>query len=265
MILRTVLPLFLLTASLSPFASAAPPEGYQWHAYAPMSDEFDSPQIDNSKWWKRNPRWEGRPPVFFHPDCVAVKDGHLRLSALPSSESAKRNLPEKFTHISGYLRSKAQARFGYFEVRAKLMNAHLVSCFWMSHHARDEWSEIDCVEIPAGVPEHRHVFRPNTHYFYGPHYKGTLEKHLVNPKKIELSFDPTADFHTYGFFWDQNEIAWYVDDVEVRRIKNTHFFQPLIMSINVEANSFFKALPKDHELPGTYQIDWVRSWRLEPS
>ena len=228
-----------------------------------MTDEFNGDKIDSSKWFDRNPFWKGRPPVFFHQDCVSLKDGILHLQAFTSTESQKRNLPKGFTHVSGFLRSKVPVRFGYFEVRAKLMNAHLASCFWLSNHQREEWSEIDCVEMAAGVPQHAQVFRPNTHYFHGPHYKGTLNKHLVNPAKIKIPFQPTQEFHTYGVEWNATHIRWFIDDIQVREIKNTHFFQPIMMNINVEANPYFQALPKDEELPNSYQVDWVRSWRAK--
>ena len=256
--------LFFLLLLLMPLGGLAkPPGGITWTPFAPMTDEFDGDRLDLTKWHSTNPRWKGRRPVFFHKSCVEVRDGKLLLSAKTSAESEKLNLPRGYTHVSGFVRSRSTARFGYYEIRAKLMDSSLVSCFWASNHQREEWSEIDCVEMAAGVEEHTNFFRPNMHYFYGPHSKGSLNKHIVNPSRIKIPFDPREEFHTYGFLWTPTKIQWFIDDISVRTTPNTHCFQPLFMNINVEANKYFKALPQDDRLPAVYEIDWVRSWRPE--
>lgn len=252
-----------VAACFCSFAKAleVPGDKNEWVRVPELSDEFDSSQLDAEKWHDRNPKWQGRHPVYFHPDCVGLRDGKLHLSAFDSKESAKRKLKAGYSHISGFVSSKNLVRFGYFEIRAKLMDSTLVSCFWLSHHAKEEWSEIDCVEMAAGIDEHNRAFRPNLHYFYGPHYKGTLKKHWASPSEFELEFDPTADFHTYGVEWNATHLRWYVDDKLVRETENKHHFQPLNLHINVESNSWFDALPNDDRLPAEYQIDWVRSYR----
>ncbi|MEM9081163.1 MAG: family 16 glycosylhydrolase [Verrucomicrobiota bacterium] len=240
---------------------AGPPEGTEWVPFEGMTDEFEGERLDTDKWFDRNPDWIGRPPVFFHRNGVQVRNGKLHLKAFDAKQSANVKLPKDYTHVSGYVRSKNVVRFGYFEMRAKLMDASLVSCFWLSNHERREWSEIDIVEAPAGVNEYRRIIPINTHYFFGPHYPGTREKHLVTPKKVAIDFDPTADFHIYGVEWSSTKIAWYIDGEKVGEIENKWYYQPLRMSINIEANDWFKALPNDETLPNEYVIDWVRAWQ----
>ncbi|MDP4624539.1 MAG: family 16 glycosylhydrolase [Akkermansiaceae bacterium] len=246
---------------LSTMVSAEPPAGTEWVPLVSMTDEFNGDSLDVSKWFDHNPSWIGREPVQFHPYAVAVGDGNLKISVFDTKKSEKLRLREGYTNVSGFVKSKTLVRFGYFEMRAKLMDSSLVSCFWLSEHTKEEWSEIDCVEIAAGVEEHSRKLRPNTHYFHGPHYKGTLEKHLVQPSHHDLGFRAADDFHVYGLEWSATHIRWYVDGKMVRELPNTRFFQPLRMNINVEANSYFKALPDDNRLQGAYEIDWVRSWR----
>ena len=246
---------------LSSIACAEPPAGTEWVPLLSLTDEFNGETLDVSKWFDRNPTWTGREPVQFHPSAVKLDSGHLKISAFDSKQSATLGLKKGFTHASGYVNSKSVVRFGYFEIRAKLLDSSLVSCFWLSNHEKDEWSELDCVEIAAGVEEHSRKIRPNTHYFYGPHYKGTHDKHLVQPSEYDLGFRAADDFHVYGLEWNATHVRWYVDGKMIRELPNTRFYQPLRMSINVEANQYFKALPDDKRLPGIYEIDWVRSWR----
>ncbi len=244
-------------------AIETPGDKSDWVLVAKFSDEFDSDNLNSEKWHDHNPKWQGRHPVYFHPDCVELRDGKLHLSAFDSRQSGKRKMPKGYSHISGFVSSKNLIRFGYFEIRAKLMNSSLVSCFWLSRHTKEEWSEIDCVEMAAGVDKHNRIFRPNLHYFFGPHYKGTHKKHWVSPSRIELDFDPTEDFHTYGVEWSATHIRWYIDDELVRETKNKHHFQPLNLHINVETNSWFEAIPDDKRLPSDYQIDWIRSYQRQ--
>ena len=232
-----------------------------WVPIPQLTDEFDDAHLNQQKWFDRNPTWSGRQPVYFHKDCVELNGGLLYLKAFNAEESGKRNLPGGYTHISGFVSSRQLVRFGYFEIRAKLMNSSLVSCFWLSKHAAEEWSEIDCVEMPAGIKKHNQLFRPNLHYFYGPLYQGSHKKHWVSPSQVKLDFDPTKDFHTYGVEWDSQFLRWYVDGKMVRESPNQYHFQPLNVHINVEANNYFGATPNDNQLPSTYQVDWIRSYR----
>ena len=63
-----------------PPTRAAPPEGTEWVPFAAMTDEFNGNELDRSKWYDHNPTWRGRQPVQFHPDCVEVRDGRLRIT-----------------------------------------------------------------------------------------------------------------------------------------------------------------------------------------
>ena len=237
------------------------PEGTAWEPYPPMSDEFNAIVLDTSKWHPVNPSWRGRPPVHFHEECISIKDGILKIAAFDSHSSAKFNLPDTYTHVSGFIKSRKTARFGYFEIRAKLMNASLVSGFWLNRNSGEEWSEITIIEVPAGIDKFKDVLNPNVHYFYGPHYKGTVNNHLVEPSTISLGFNSTADFHVYGFEWSPSHLRWYIDGELVRESRNRHYFQPLNMNINVESNPYFSAFPIDEQLPSVYEVDWVRAWR----
>lgn len=242
-------------------AVAEPPSGTEWIPFGSMTDEFNGDKLDLEKWYDHNPTWEGRAPTLFHPDAVAVSNGMLRILAMNSAESAKRNPPSGFTHVAGFIRSKERARFGYFEMRAKLADTTQVSCFWLTQVDREEWSEIDVVEVPAGIEKYAFSLRPNLHYFRGPHYQGTLYKHKTAPSTHPLGFNMASDFHLYGVEWSPTYIRWYVDGKMIRETHNSDYFQPLEMNLNIEANDHFGALPDDTRLPAVYEIDYVRAWR----
>lgn len=242
-------------------AWADPPADGDWVPFLPMTDEFEGEILNHKKWFDHNLTWSGRPPTLFHPDCVAVSNGLLHISAFDSAGSAKRKLPSGFTHVAGFVRSKRRARFGYFEMRAKLMDSSQVSCFWLTNTGRDEWSEIDIVEVPAGLEKYASILQPNVHYFRGPHYNGTVNDHIADQSHHDVGFNMADGFHVYGMEWSPAYIRWYVDGKLIREKHNDNYFQPLEMNLNVEANHWFGALPDDGTLPASYQVDYVRVWR----
>lgn len=252
----------LLAVVWSMAAHAGPPAGEEWGVFEPMTDEFDGSTLDLRKWYDSNPTWKGRPPTLFHPDCVAVSNGLLHIGALDSGRSASLLGGKRgFSHVCGFVRSRERARFGYFEIRAKLADTTQVSCFWLTQADTDEWSEIDVIEVPAGIEEYASTLRPNVHYFRGPHYKGTLHNHRVSPSEHPLGFNMAEDFHVYGVEWSPTFIRWYCDGKMLREMHNGEYFQPLEMNINIEANDYFGALPEDARLPAVYEVDYVRAWR----
>src|SRR5436190_2308943 len=50
----------------------------------------------------------------------------------------------------------------------------------------------------------------------GAHF-GETNKREDDLKRVELPFDPRADFHVYALEWDETDLVWYVDGKEVHR------------------------------------------------
>ena len=65
-----------------------------WLRHAPMSDEFQGKNLDDTRWWPKNPSWAGRKPALFDPANVSVSDGKLHLAmrkgAAPENEDLRR-------------------------------------------------------------------------------------------------------------------------------------------------------------------------------
>lgn len=259
---------YLLTGSiiLCRVTLAVPPGNTNdWVTLPSLTDEFAGAKLNASKWHDHDPGWVGRPPVAFKADCVNLTNGQLRLLA-PVQDAGK--LPAGFTHRSGFIKARQPVRYGYFEMRAKLLDSTLVSCFWLYNHTATEWTEIDILEAPAGVAEHRKKLFTNAHVFHSPTYSGTATNHLMHSQTWESPVDLTEDFHTYALEWNADFIRWFVDGKMIRELANEHWHQPLFLCINIEANSHFQALPQDDRLPAEYLIDYIRVWqhrKPEPS
>lgn len=233
-----------------------------WKVHEPWSDEFNGEHLDATKWHPNNPgKWIGREPVMFHPKNVAVEDGELRIRGSAKETEA---LPAGFTHTSGFVRSTTLLKYGYIEMRARLMPGSMNSCFWLHDGPPEHWTEIDIVENPAGVHPNRlnmnvHIFRTSALPDL-PAYSGTAENHLTSPATWDGPFSLCDDFHVFGCEWDPGFIAWYVDGLKVRQVSNVYNHWPLGLDLNLEANSEFKKDPMETRLPGVYRIDYVRTW-----
>ncbi len=95
----------------------------------------------------------------------------------------------------------------------------------------------------------------NVHVFNTPE---DGRKHWYKQGKRAVPFRMADDFHVYALEWDEKMIKWYVDGELVRKLKNTHWHQPLHM--NIDSQTIF-GLPNPENLPATFSIEYVRSWK----
>lgn len=201
------------------------------------SDEFDSDELDKSKW--QYPWWElERKGGFWHEDMVDVKDGNLVITtayfdeALPIPEAYhgyfEKN-PTDRTYKPGWYtgvvetRGKFEQRYGYFECRAILpASTGMWSAFWMMNdkvHEVDgsgkDGTEVDIFEsmyykdVPMGYGD---AVVSGIHYDgYGDDHKGdSIGKWFCN--------NPYEEFNTYGLEWNENEYIFYINGVETGRL-----------------------------------------------
>ena len=204
-------------------AGADPPPGARWVPIPALTDEFEAEVLDGRKWTDHNPNWKGRKPGYFSPANVRVHDGKLHLTA--KAEDLP-DLPEGYhTFTTAAVRSIADVRYGYFEIKCRPMRSRASSAFWFYKTEPDTWTEIDVFEIGGGAPDNERIYHMNAHVFRTPEYKGTVEKHLTHPGFWKAPYDLAAEYHVYGLEWDEEEIAWYVDGKRVRTLPNQYWHQ----------------------------------------
>ncbi|XP_020243094.1 putative xyloglucan endotransglucosylase/hydrolase protein 13 [Asparagus officinalis] len=79
-------------------------------------------------------------------------------------------------------------------------------------------------------------------------------------QQIFLWFDPTADFHTYTFVWNPQNILWLVDGIPVRVYRNAQ--QQGIPYLNSQPLSVHNAVWNGEQWAtrrGQVRIDWSRA------
>ncbi len=228
-----------------------------WVRYEPMWDEFDGEALDTGKWWPNNPGWLGRQPAFFWTENVAVKGGRLRLT-MRRQEAPEAPKEQGFhTYTSAAVKSKTTVLYGYFEVMARPMRSAGSSSFWFYDSTPEIWTEIDVFEIGAGAPGWERKVNMNLHVMHTPEEK----EHWSCGGVWTAPFDLADGFHVYGLEWDEGEIKYYFDGALLRRVENTHWHQPLTLNFDSETMPDWFGLPRDEDLPSTYEVEYVRAWK----
>ena len=216
------------------------------------SDEFDYADSKlEEKWVSENAspthilcsRWR---------ENAVVTNGMLRLCNRKESRGGK-----EWTSASVW--TKARFKYGYFECRYRYAAATGTNnSFWFVTlpHGKDEGFEIDVNEghypskINTNIHDYRKVF-----------FKDGKKKHKVNPKALNLgrSVDLSKEFHVYGFLWTPDELVFYFDGKEIRRVKNEvcHSECALLLSEAI----FNWAGPVSDAIDGTFmEVDYVRAY-----
>lgn len=232
------------------------------------SEEFDGP-LDVSPWgpgtrWIAHTPWAGdfgdarfADPKEGHP--FVVKDGLLTISARKD---------DKGKWSSGLLASvdkKGQGftqKYGYFEMRAKFPKGPGTwPAFWMvtvhnlQAKARGEESpipglEIDIVEQYGRAPQTLHAVM---------HVRGK-DGHRAQGDTFFVA-KMHEDFHTYGFEWDEKEMIWYFDGIELWRVPTPQDcgHEPMCVLINLALGPGWPIDKTPN--PSEMVVDYVRAYQ----
>ena len=232
-----------------------------WELYEPLTDEFEL-GFDSDKWIRTPPGgWPGRVSVF-HEDNVQVYDGMLHIICKKETHP---DYPDS-EYTAALCRAKQNVNYGYFEIKAKPMASAASSAFWFSNNNNEEhWrTEIDVFEIGGSseMNEQPYKYNMNAHKF-------KLPEEYPNSNHVRYPgywISPTllrADFRVYGLEWNKDEITWYVDGHPVYKLENYFWHQPLQMDFDTEIFVNWFGIPNDEELPGDFQVEYVRTWKKQ--
>lgn len=244
-----------------------------------FNDEFDQGKLDRSKW--RTDNYFGlrfhpgnittkglAPDVYFDDDCFEFTESTMKQIAIDNpieidytdwdgKHWGKYTIPYRVGMIDSS--NSFSQKYGYFEIRSKV-TPELGSwpAFWM---VSTEFypPEIDIYEIYTGRKGGAHSFTSTFHWKEKP-----IEslKNKMKPSR-HWTMDNSADFHTYGFEWDNKKFKIYYDNVLVRVYSNPEvvkfFNYPMHIIIN---NSIHIGQgPERAKYPNYHEIDYVRAYK----
>jgi beta-glucanase (GH16 family) len=142
--------------------------------------------------------------------------------------------------------------YGYFEIRTQLpVGSGLWPAFWMAQADHAVPFELDVMENFGRDPK----------TVYGTAHWGDGTENGF-PVKV----DSVQQQRSYGVLWTIEDIVWYVDDVEVARIRNKDLHAPMyvIASMGVGGKPETAGLPDDNtKFPAEMVVDYIRVFKIE--
>jgi len=240
------------------------PAGFVWQPIPELTDDFDGPTLDATKWIPRQPYWNGREPSQFDPANVSVEDGLLRLrstSKVATLEGIQN--PDKDVWVQAACVSSRGpiASCGYYAARLKASKLSMTSSFWF----QGKYSEIDVVEqLGASLkhPENNQQMLMNTHFF-----EGGWKNDRATSRHWQMPTGSADAFHVYGVWWKDERTMWFYHDGEkVAEVTTAGPFKELqYLFFDTEVFTW-EGLPTLDSLRdparNTMLVDWVRGWRL---
>lgn len=148
--------------------------------------------------------------------------------------------------------------FGYFEIRAKLpVGKGFWPAFWLLP-IRGTWPQNGELDVFEGLGEPDQI------------HAGIISgaDHLSSSVPVKLPFKvggAGADWHTYGVAWSSDEIVWYVDRSEVRRVRTPSDMKqvPMYLLLNLAIGGKWGGWPDETTpWPGEFIIGRVSAWKL---
>jgi len=159
--------------------------------------------LDESRWMVSD-GWSNGNVVNTDWRRSQVQPGHEGISFVLDRNPASKN-----GYSSGEIQSHDRYKYGYFETRLKAAKGNGVVTGFFSYTGPtfgDPWDEIDI-----------EVLGKNTRQVQFNYYAAGQGGH---EKVVDLPFDASEGFHTFGFLWQPGFIRWYVDGQQMHEVVN---------------------------------------------
>ncbi|MCR5880880.1 glycoside hydrolase family 16 protein [Phenylobacterium sp. J367] len=205
--------------------------------------------VDPDMHGRRRGREDDDRPLGLNP--FTARNGTLEIAARPVPRELAERL-DGYRYVSGMITSQPSFRqtYGYFEMRAKLPRGKGVwPAFWLLPADLSWPPEIDVMES-VGDPSKVYV---------------TLHSNHVKAEGTEVRVSPD-DFHTFSVSWTHDEVIWFVDGREVKRMATpADMHKPMYMLANIALGGDWAGQPDaTTPFPARMQIDYIRAYRFAP-
>lgn len=175
-------------------------------------DDFDT--LDLARWQLMTHSWEGN-LALFSASAAAVANGMLRLTLTPAPQGTADSGGAPKSFFGAEVRSRETLDFGRVRTRARFADGSAVVSALVTIYTpwpADDWNELDieCLGADASSVQF------NAMVYTGPRTTPPVTTSVTPtqfPQKVDLGFDPSADFHVYTVEWTPSGARFLVDDV----------------------------------------------------
>lgn len=212
------------------------------------NDEFDSNEIDKSKWnvLKRKDNYNNE-LQFYTEDNVIQENGVLSIIGKRQQKKVKK-------YTSGLIdtRNKFAFKYGRIDIRTKNPEGKgLFPAIWMMpDNSSEKYPEIDIMEMIGQEPFN----------IYGVVHYEEDGKYMRSFNNIKL--EDYSGYHIYSFEWNESNLKWYVDG---KLFHSTSFGVPhekMYIIINLAIGGNWPGHPNEKTIfPSDFIIDYVRVYK----
>jgi endo-1,3-1,4-beta-glycanase ExoK len=193
-------PTILILVSLGSIFLAQPKQYAEKEVFAPLPasvtfiDRFRT--LDDARWvfsdgWNNGTWMEND----WRRDALSLTSDGLAITM-----RANPNGPGRRPYMSGELQSREEYLYGYFEASMRVPRGDGVVAglfTFVRPEGASTWEEID-IEFLGARPRMMEV----TYHVHG----------FSRQETVNLGFDPSQGFNTYGFEWTPDAVRWYVNN-----------------------------------------------------
>lgn len=228
------------------------------------NDEFDGDALNSADWSYDNGNgcpnlcgWGNNELEYYIPDNSKVEGGLFTIEAREEVYSTN-----NYTSTKIVTRNKQIFQYGRVDIRAQLPKGQgLWPALWMlgDNQPQVGWpacGEIDIMEMVGGNG------RENT---VGGNAYWDNNGITDNPRLYTLSDGTFYDkFHVFSIIWDENQIRWFVDDIEYHSMSITpadrsEFHRPFYFIFNVAVGGNWPGSPDETTIfPTQMHVDYIR-------
>jgi hypothetical protein len=200
-----------------------------WVINKDVSDEFNGTSFDPEVWHNQglndewNGQWKGRAPSQYDPRNVRVEDGYLYMTArwdqhyLFAEGNGGGNSVGAWQYgdvpiTTAALLGKHYFHYGYMEIRAKAAPGPISSSYWTTGNG----GETDAFESYGWNPNNRWSSKRFHTSFHDWRKQSETYGNRIWENDHIFDFNVADDFHTYGFEWDPNFVAIYIDGAMIQ-------------------------------------------------
>ncbi len=178
--------------------------------------------------------------------------GTLRMLGLMTPPE-KLDIVDGFQYVAGTVTTQCSfwQRYGYFEGRMRFdfTEGHHWG-FWLlpKEHTHSKL-ELDIVERVGRRGEFHRI------------YQNSLGDSKEKPITVVEMAGNYRDWVTYGLEWTEDEIIWYVDGTETRRVAN-YIHEPMYIIVSLEIGGTWPGTPTSKtQWPTVAEIDYIRAYQ----
>jgi hypothetical protein len=159
-------------------------------------------------------------------------------------------------YVSGLITTKFSFSqlYGVFEIRAKLPKGRgLWPAFWL-------------LPVDGSWPPEIDVFEALGHdcgkLYLAAHTKAE-GPHKASGGDAAVP-DLCGGYHQYAAEWNEREIRWYLDGVEIKRAATPgDMHKPMYLLANLAVGGAWAGEPDSKAFPAVYAIEWIRAYRRQ--